>query len=339
MKVLAPFSLPQEVPLLIDAGASELYCGIVPEELSAEWGEFESLNRRRGYDANLWNFKDLRRSIEVAHERDVPVFVTLNRFYSESQHPYVVGLAEHLRQTGVDGLIVIDIGLLLSLADTGLRFPHTIVGTGGSTLNSEAISFYRELGATRVVLSRHLSLEEIVSLANATVGQIELEAFILNSLCPFEDGFCTFYHGHEPPRYDRLGPPVSYDPYFEGCGCRIEFAYRAHGILGGDPIAVGFAHDRLDRLREAGVDCGACGIFDFVQAGVHSLKIVERALPTRSKVRCTQFVRQAVELAQARNAGRDEFIKAARAAYTQLTGSKCTGYECYYPSATCAPHS
>jgi collagenase-like PrtC family protease len=340
VKILAPFSLPHEVPELIAAGATELYCGVVPEELRHEVGDFESLNRRRGYDANLWSLEDLEHSTAVAHAQSMPVFVTLNRFFSHRQYPALLQLARDLRAAGADGLIVVDPALMLALRDEGVRFPYLAVGTGGSTFNASTVTFYRTLGATRVILSRHLTVPEIRAIAAEAPADVELEVFILHSLCPFEDGFCSFYHGHDPSP-DSPGPLPpgclpSYDPWFEGVGCRLRF--QAHRVgEAGTAFGPVFAHDRADELRHGGADCGVCALPELLEAGIHSVKIVERAFPTQRKVSATQFVRRALTIAQSTPPpSRRDFQVQAQELYRQMTGHPCSGYECYYPAAVVA---
>lgn len=338
MDILAPFSLPEEVPLLIEAGATELYCGVVPQAMRAQVGDQECLNRRRGYDANLWNLDDLERSTELAHAQHVPVFVTLNRFYSRRQYATVLPLAHDLHAAGADGLIVIDPGLMLTLREEGPHFPRLAVGTGGSTFNAATVRMYRELGATRVILSRHLTIAEIRAIAERSPEDVELEVFILHSLCPFEDGFCSFYHGHEPaPGVGGPLPPgclPSYDPWFEGVGCRMCFTVRDAGNPGRALDGLRFAHDRADHLRSGGADCGVCALPDLLDAGIHSVKIVERAFRTPRKLSGTRLVRGALDLAQADlPPARLEYQAAVQELYRQMTGQPCSGHECYYPAA------
>ncbi len=53
MKILAPFSKKGEVLPLIDSGADELYCGIIPHEWENKYSMFDTLNRREGYTGEL----------------------------------------------------------------------------------------------------------------------------------------------------------------------------------------------------------------------------------------------------------------------------------------------
>ena len=348
MQVLAPFSLKSEVTPLVEAGASELYCGVVPEELSRRWGTLELLNRRRGYDANLWSFVDLGEAIVAAHDRDVPVFVTLNRHYSEELYPLLHEILTGLKEVDADGVIVADLGLLQLLRERDYGFRNVVVGTGGATFNAETAAFYCALGATRVVLSRHLTVPEIVDISAHNHAGVELEAFVLNGLCPYEDGHCSFYHGHEPPNEPADGHLIerSYDPFFEGAGCRINFLHRPLATAdGADPGGHGgetftsFAHDRSDESRTGGTDCGACAILALAQASLTSVKIVERAFSTVRKVRCTRFIRSVVDLAESADSPPyPDFVAAVRRWYAELTGgSECSGYECYYPLPDPAP--
>ncbi|TAM38434.1 U32 family peptidase, partial [bacterium] len=160
MKILSPISRKEEVEPLVEAGAGELYCGIVPRLWSDRYGVSDTLNRREGYGANFSSFADLQYAIQLAHKRNVPVFVTINGLYTREQYPLIREIVEKLISIKVDGLIIADLGLLLTLERT--KFPGEIhMGTGGTAFNSRTISFYKELGASRIILDRHLTIGEI----------------------------------------------------------------------------------------------------------------------------------------------------------------------------------
>jgi U32 family peptidase len=78
MKILAPLNSASEAEMLLANGAEELYCGLVPEEWIARYSGAIWLNRRSPAGGNLRSFSDLARVVEQAHQRAVPVFVTLN---------------------------------------------------------------------------------------------------------------------------------------------------------------------------------------------------------------------------------------------------------------------
>ncbi len=193
IKLLSPVDKVDEVEGLIEAGADELYCGL----LTAEWHDKYiggAISRRPGGGANFTTFEDLQKCLDIARSRRVPVFLTLNEhYYMYKQYPYILDYVSRVEKMGVYGMMVADLALLLTLKEvgTGIRI---VISTGGTTFNSETIRFYQELGASRVIIPRHLTIQEIGEMAESVSG-IELETFIFNSRCPNIDGFCTFQHG------------------------------------------------------------------------------------------------------------------------------------------------
>ena len=124
----------------------------------------------------------------------IPVALTLNEhYYSKEQYPYLQEYIEQALKAGTDVFIIGDPALLFTLQDMGSS-AQIHISTAGTAFNSETVHFYRDLGASRVILPRHLSLEEIGEIAQKVSG-IELEVFILNSRCANVDGLCTFQHG------------------------------------------------------------------------------------------------------------------------------------------------
>lgn len=129
--------------------------------------------------ANLSTVADLKRLVEKAHQARVPVFLTLNApTYTSRQIPYLVELGKRLEgEVGVDALIVSDVGLIMALKDASVRIPLHISSLA-SAINSEAVRFFADLGASRVILPRSLSLAEIEVLIDEVGEEVELEAFI-----------------------------------------------------------------------------------------------------------------------------------------------------------------
>ena len=200
IKILSPVSRCDEVEDVIAAGADELYCGILLDDWIKGYTVAASLNRRQedntilGTSPHFKSFEELKESVEIAHSRSVPVILTLNEhYYSKDQYPYLFSYVDKVLEAGVDTFIIGDVAFILSLRERGI--PTDIhISTAGTAFNSETVRFYQELGASRVILPRHLTIEEIESIASE-VSDVELEAFILNSRCANIDGFCTFQHG------------------------------------------------------------------------------------------------------------------------------------------------
>ena len=175
MKILAPVSRADEVEMLVENGAEELYCGVVPKEWLDAYTGAIWLNRRSPAGANLESWDSLGALVDAAHARHVPVFLTLNApVYNDRQLAAARDLAKRAaEEIGVDAFIVSDVGLLLTMAE--LRLPARLhISSVASTLNGEALGFYGDLGASRVILPRALSVGEIARLVGAVAGALLL---------------------------------------------------------------------------------------------------------------------------------------------------------------------
>ena len=162
MKVSVPTNRAEEVEELIKEGADELYCGVTWEEWAEEY-TIAAANRRANKSSNLSSFDELRRITDTAHSCDVPVSFCVNEhYYTQEQYPLLQRYLQMAIEAGVDSLMIADPALLLTLRETlGVDIPITI-STGGATFNSETARFYRDLGASRITLPRHLTIGEII---------------------------------------------------------------------------------------------------------------------------------------------------------------------------------
>lgn len=345
MKILSPFSKKEEVIPLIEAGADELYCGIMPGEWEKKYSIFDTLNRREGFGANFSNFKDLQYAIHFAHKRGVSVYVTMNGLYSQEQYHLIQKIVEKLKDINVDGLIIADIGLLLMLQEKKI-FEEIHMGTGGTTFNSKTASFYKRLGVSRIILPRHLTVNEIRDISENNLVNIDLEVFILNTLCPNIDGFCTFYHGLSligkeiapQVNYKKKGKKVkffhSHDVNYKAHGCNLKFSIEVFDDSG-KKIRRGTTHvPKNKKQAKAGFKaCGGCAISDFNDMKIKNLKIVERGAPTEAKIRDTRFIRKVLDiLSKQKNLSRKQFIHKTQKLYCDIYKcDRCSGFSCYYP--------
>jgi len=85
----------------------------------------------------------------------------------------------------VDAVIAWDPAVILRARKAGLRI-H--ISTQANITNHETADFYRNLGAERIVLSRELSLEEILKISQQT--EVEIETFVHGAMCMAVSGRC-----------------------------------------------------------------------------------------------------------------------------------------------------
>ena len=314
MKILSPVDKVEEAEKLIEAGAGELYCGILP----SDWPyQTVSMNRRQEKNASFETFEDLGACIKIAHSHGVPVFLTVNEHYCTAfEYPLLLDYIEKALELGVDAFIVTDLSLVLSLRERGAEV-H--ISTGGTTFNSECARFYQSLGARRIILPRHLTVNEIWQIVK-NAPEVKMEVFILNSKCPNIDGFCTFHHG-----LSELVPEEEKKHYRNACMLPYEISVEGHGEK--------VAWERQHIWQITHMDdrpCGACALFDFMDMGVASAKIVGRGNSLFKKIVDIRFVKGCIDLLKGKTE-RQDFIKKARKLYQQTYERPCRIYMCYYP--------
>ncbi|MCC7385827.1 MAG: U32 family peptidase, partial [Deltaproteobacteria bacterium] len=193
MKISAPLSSSDEVEMLVRSGAQELYAGILPSAWSRRFGARAPLSRRHSANANLGTLEELERAVSKAHALGARFFLALNApQYSPEQCAAIVCLAKECARAGIDAFIVADLALLLSLrrAELGVALHLSSLGRAQ---NRAAIGFFAGLGVSRVILSRQVTLAEIAATASAHEG-LEIEAFVLNDGCVFEESLCATTH-------------------------------------------------------------------------------------------------------------------------------------------------
>lgn len=316
IKILAPVDKVEEVEKIIEAGADELYCGV----LSKDWIQkytLASLNRRPAPACNLKSFEELRRCIEIARSYSVPVALTVNEhYYTEEQYPLLLKYLEDAINAGIDFLIISDLGLLLLLKKMNVGV-KVHISTGGVTLNSETVKFYKDLGASRVQLDRHLTVEEIKDILKE-VTDIELGVFILNSKCANIDGLCTFLHFFSSDPLYTNACMLPYEVYVESS------EDEEHEIIAGVRQKVWQRFHIDDR------PCGVCALYDFNELGLSYVKIVGRGYPTSKKILDVNFVNTARNFLE-KNLSKVEFQKIIRKIYSGIYGRPCMITMCYYP--------
>jgi collagenase-like PrtC family protease len=268
---------------------------------------------------------DLERIVALAAHR--PVYVTLNApSYHASAIPLLVDFGRRLlEELGARALIVAETELLLALAEAGLaRRVH--LSSLATCRNRGAALFYRDLGVPRIILPRHLTLREIEGMR---ADGVELEAFVLNDGCVFEEGLCATTHAlgtfcladGEPPARARALPVVA-EP---GPGAVPGEALERYAFWKWTLDNCGCSTSRGFPLGP----CGLCAIPRLAGAGVASLKVVGREASLERKEASVRLVANALRLARA--GGGREVLRDAAIAQRGARGL-CEGARlCYYP--------
>ena len=236
-----------------DAGADAVYCGLA--DFSA-----------RAFAKNL-SFEDLGNLVRFAHAKGKKVYVTFNTLVDEVDVESAVETLSRLEEIGPDALIVQDLGIARLCRR---HFPALALHASTQLVahNLEGVLALKDVGFTRVVLARELSLAEIASISKRC-GGLELECFIHGALCYSISGLCLF-GAMEKGRSGNRGKC----PY---C-CRMGY---------GQPVNPYIFSMKDLRLGE--------DVRKLVDAGVVSLKIEGRMKSALYVAAVTKFYRQILD--------------------------------------------
>jgi len=333
MKVLAPISSIDELEMLASSGAEEFYCGVVPREWMERYTGAVWLNRRSPKGGSLETLSELRGLVDGAHKLGCPVFLTLNApYYTSEQMSWVMDLSRRLDdEVGIDALIVTDINLLMQLSQAKLN-AELHISSVAATLNSEAIGFLLQFGPSRIILPRSLTIPEIEKIVDANRDKVEIEVFMLNDGCAFEEGFCSTTHHHTVGAFCTNLSEMDTD--FERSGGR-DLSRRQNSRLRRNLTDyrewIWYVNGNGCGSTSSGLPygpCGLCAIHDFKRIGVSSLKIVGREASPYKKLASVRMVRAIVD--QVRG-GAEKLVTIERAKSMRGEREHCdAGYMCYY---------
>lgn len=133
--------------------------------------------------------EELRQAVELCHSRGVAVHVTCNTMPRNDEAARLPEWLEFLQAAGVDAAILADVGVL-SLLKKHAPGVKAHISTQASVSNYQAAAAWYELGASRVILARELSLEEIRTIRDKTPADLEIEAFVHGAMCVSYSGRC-----------------------------------------------------------------------------------------------------------------------------------------------------
>ncbi|RMG60184.1 MAG: U32 family peptidase [Deltaproteobacteria bacterium] len=179
-----------EIPfpeLLAPAGNLETFFAAVEEGADAVYlglGEFNA--RKRGENFSL---PDLGKLVPFAHSRGVKVYLTLNSQILEGELPRFIDMVHGALLFDPDALILSDLGAIRIVRR---YFPKAEIhaSTLMGNCNSRVASVLHEMGVARLVVERHLEMEELKSLVRRS--PIGVEVFVHGALCFSLSGRCLF---------------------------------------------------------------------------------------------------------------------------------------------------
>jgi len=176
VELLLPAGNLEKLEYAVRYGADAVYLGVVDFSLRA---------MRKG---ELITFENLKTAIDLAHSLGAKAYMTLNIFAFNKDIKHLEECLEIIKDANPDAILFSDFGIMNLLKkympDTPLH-----VSTQTNILNYETVKFWQDMGASRVVLARELSIPEIAEIKNK-VPDMEVECFIHGAQCVSYSGRC-----------------------------------------------------------------------------------------------------------------------------------------------------
>ena len=152
--------------------------------------------------ADNFTVDEIKSACDLLHRDGKKGYLTLNTMPRSSELSALEEYLEKIDSTGVDAVIVADLGVF-ELVRKRLQSAEIHISTQGANMNYASCRMWSDLGASRVVLARELSLEDIAEIRAKTPRELELEAFVHGAMCVSISGRCLlseYYTGRDANR-------------------------------------------------------------------------------------------------------------------------------------------
>ncbi|PAK55162.1 U32 family peptidase [Paenibacillus sp. 7541] len=173
-ELLAPAGNLEKLKFAVHYGADAVYIG----------GQKYGLRS----NADNFSFEEMREGVEFANRYGAKVFVATNIYAHNEDIEGIEAYLKKLEEVGIAAIIAAD-PAIIEVAKRAAPKLEVHLSTQQSTLNWQAVKFWKDEGLPRVVLGRETSLEEIAAIKEHV--DIEIEAFIHGAMCSSFSGRCV----------------------------------------------------------------------------------------------------------------------------------------------------
>ena len=254
--------------------------------------------------AENFTLDDIPSAVAFAHAAGVKVYVTVNTLMSQADIAALPPYLEALDASGADALIVSDLGAF-SLAKRYAPHMELHVSTQASVMNAEAARTWHDLGASRVVVAREMSVEDIAELRAQAPRDLEIEAFVHGAMCMAYSGRCmlSMYLTGKSANCGSCTHPCRWEYYIVEKQRKDDFM----------PVE---EDERGTYIFNSKDLCMLPYLDRFIESGVTSLKIEGRMKSIHYVATATKAYREAVDMIQ----GGGDFAGAIPALMRELNG-------------------
>jgi U32 family peptidase len=261
-ELLAPAGSLEKLKFAVHYGADAVYIG----------GQKYGLRS----NADNFSFEEMREGVQFAAKYGAKVFVATNIYAHQEDLAGITEYLKELENAGIAAIIAAD-PAIVELAQQVAPKLEVHLSTQQSTMNWQAVQFWKEEGLPRVVLARETTMDEIREMKSRV--DVELEVFIHGAMCSSVSGRCVLSN-HFTDRDSNRG----------GCcqSCRWKYDLHTDEQSVTEPGHNPFTMSSKDL-------CMIQHIPDLIEAGVDSFKIEGRMKSIHYVASVVNVYRQAID--------------------------------------------
>lgn len=277
----------------------------------------------RAFSDNFDN-DQLKESVEYLHAHGKKAYITLNILAHNGDFSGLKEYLEYLQEIKVDAVIVSDFGIMQFVRENAPKIPIH-VSTQANITNKYSAKAYCDMGASRLILARELSVAEIKEIREYIPKEVEIECFVHGAMCISYSGRCLLSN-YLTGRDSNRGACVQ--------ACRWEYTicekarFDEAKAKGEEPNTYEIQEDDRGTYILNSKDMNMIShLKDLVDAGVTSFKIEGRMKSPYYVATITNAYRRALDLlSQGKEVGQDLIDECYKTSHRHYT----TGF--YYGS-------
>ena len=209
--------------------------------------------------------EELKQAVTLAHSYGSKLYITINTLPRNNEIAVLPDFLMYAQEIGVDAFIIADLGVF-ELAKKYAPKVERHISTQAGIVNSETATAWYNMGASRVVLAREMTFEDIADIRAKIPKELEIECFVHGAMCVSFSGRClisSYMTGRDANRGDCAQP------------CRWKYhLYEENRDGQFFPVEEADGGTYLYNSRDM---CMIDYIPDLVKSGISSLKIEGRA--------------------------------------------------------------
>ncbi|MBQ2972427.1 MAG: U32 family peptidase [Ruminococcus sp.] len=155
-----------------------------------------------------FSLKELKTACDTVHKAGKKLYLTCNTLPRNDDVVQMPDFLMSAKDCGVDAFIIADLGVF-EIAKKYAPSVERHISTQGGIINYESANAWYNLGASRVVLAREMTLSEIADMRAKVPKDLEIECFVHGAMCVSFSGRClisSFMTGRDANRGDCAQP-------------------------------------------------------------------------------------------------------------------------------------